>query len=157
MKANNNGVTLLSLSIYIIAILIVIALMSSIRGFFQNNISLVKEQGRYAADFDKFNSYFVKDVKLNKDAYVTTDSSASINENLTITFEDGTQYVYNESDSSLYRNKIKLASNVSVFTASKKTIMINSVNKNILSIKILIGTNEKTMFNESIDYTLKYW
>ena len=73
----------------------------------------------------------------------------------TITFEDGITYIYN--DNAIYRDKVKIATNVTVFDAEKKTIIINNVEKEIVSIKIEIGNSAETVFSKSIDYTLKYW
>ena len=151
---SNKGITLIELSIYIIVLSLVIGVLASIRNFFFKNMDIVKETSRYASAFDKFNSYFVKDVKNNNNAKIDSDASTG---NLIITFEDGTNYIYNDSDDGIYRGKIKIATNVSAFTASKKTIVINNVEKEIISINIAIGTSNNTMFNKSIDYTLKYW
>ena len=50
-----------------------------------------------------------------------------------------------------------LLTNVKTFNVSKKTITINNVDKNILTVQIIIGNSSKTLFNRTIDYTLKYW
>ena len=39
----------------------------------------------------------------------------------------------------------------------KKTITINNVDKDILTIHIIIGNSTKTLMDKQIDYTLKYW
>ena len=73
----------------------------------------------------------------------------------TVIFDDGTTYVY--EGNSLYRGQEKVATNVTDFEVSKKTITINNVDKNILRIKLTLGNSSKTLFNKNIDYTLKYW
>ena len=151
---SNKGITLIELSAYIILLLLVIGVLASIRGFFFNNLDIVRKASRYAASFDKFNSEFVKDVKNNKYASVETDETSG---NIIITFESGDTYVYNASDEGIYKGKIKIATNVTSFNASNKTIMVNGVEKEIISISIAIGTSIDSMFYKSIDYTLKYW
>lgn len=153
---NNNylksekGVTLMSLTTYISVMLIVIGIVATITTFFYGNFNIVRDVAKYSSEFDKFNSSIISDVKSNK--HVNVD-----NDNKTIIFEDGTTYKYNEKDSGLYRGQIKIATHVKYFSVSKKTIVINNVYKEILTIKIIIGDSSKSLVNKQIDYTLKYW
>lgn len=145
---NQKGVTLTELVVYITVMLAVLGVMTSISSFFYNNLGIVKESAKYSAQFDSFNSYITVDIKNNKDVVV---------KNKTLIFEDGTTYVYNEADEGIYRGNQKIATNVKNFNVSKKTITINNVDKNILTVQIIIGNSSKTLFNRTIDYTLKYW
>ena len=145
---NQKGVTLTELVVYITVMLAVLGVMTSISSFFYNNLGIVKESAKYSAQFDSFNSYITVDIKNNKDVVV---------KNETLIFEDGTTYVYNEADEGIYRGNQKIATNVKTFNVSKKTITINNVDKNILTVQIIIGNSSKTLFNRTIDYTLKYW
>ena len=52
---------------------------------------------------------------------------------------------------------MKIASSVTNFTATSKTVVINNTEKEIITIDIAIGSNGKNTFNKKIDYTLKYW
>lgn len=145
---NQKGVTLTELVVYITVMLAVLGVMDSISSFFYNNLGIVKESAKYSAQFDSFNSYITVDIKNNKDVVV---------KNKTLIFQDGTTYVYNEADEGIYRGNQKIATNVKTFNVSKKTITINNVDKNILTVQIIIGNSSKTLFNRTIDYTLKYW
>lgn len=145
---NQKGVTLTELVVYITVMLAVLGVMTSISSFFYNNLGIVKESAKYSAQFDSFNSYITVDIKNNKDVVV---------KNKTLIFKDGTTYVYNEADEGIYRGNQKIATNVKTFNVSKKTITINNVDKNILTVQIIIGNSSKTLFNRTIDYTLKYW
>ena len=80
---SEKGITLTSLVIYIMVATIVIATMAIVSSFFFSNINLVRDQDKYAVEFNKFNMFFVNDVKNNKTAQVQTHK---------ITFEDGTIY-----------------------------------------------------------------
>lgn len=147
---SNKGVTLLSLITYIIVFLIVVGVMGTISTFFYNNLTIVRNSAQYCAEFDKFNVFFVNDVKNNN--HVNIDTQNNI-----ITFIDGTTYKYNPEDKGIYRGEVKIATNVEAFNASKRTITINNVDKEIVSINILIGDSTKTLIQKNIDYTLKYW
>lgn len=143
---NQKGITLTALIIYITAMLMVVGILASISSFFHGNLGILKKSANYAAQFDVFNSYMIGDVKNNKDVKV---------DGYTVIFEDGTTYVY--EGNSLYRGQEEVATNVTDFEVSKKTITINNVDKNILRIKLTLGNSSKTLFNKNIDYTLKYW
>lgn len=147
---SQNGVTLVQLTIYLIAMLVVIGMMTTLSNFFYGNINIIREASRYAAEFDKFNTHFVKDAESNNEVnIITTDGQ------VTIIFEDGTTYTYN--DEGLYRGSVKISTNVKAFTATKKIITINNVDKDIVTVKIIIGNSTQTLFSKQIDYTLKYW
>lgn len=154
MKINNlkseKGITLTNLVVYIIAIMITLGILTSISSFFYSNINLIEDSAKNASEFDKFNSYILKDVKNN--------SKVKVNETTkTIIFEDGTTYIYNIDDEGMYRGNAKIASNVKAFDVSQKTIVINNVEKDILTINIVIGNSTQNLINKQIDYTLKYW
>ena len=147
---SEKGITLMTLTVYIIVMLIIVGIVATISTFFYDNLDVVKDSAKYSSEFDKFNSSLISDVKSNK--HVNVDPNNKI-----IIFEDGTTYKYNNSDEGIYRGQSKIASHVKYFTVSKKTIVIDNVDKEILTIKIIIGDSDKTLINKSIDYTLKYW
>lgn len=147
---SEKGVTLTTLVIYIIVLVSVLGILATISTFFYKNVILIKESAQYAAEFDKFNVNFINDVKSNSEANVDIDTK-------TITFEDGTIYTYNETDKALYRNKVKISTHVDVFNIETKTISVHNVDKQIISVNIVIGNSSKTLLGKSIDYTLKYW
>ena len=149
---SQNGVTLVQLTIYLISMLVVILMMTTLGNFFYGNINIIREASRYAAEFDKFNTHFVKDVESNNEVNITTTDGQ-----VTIIFEDGTTYTYNSHDEGLYRESVKISTNVKAFTATKKIITINNVDKDIVTVKIIIGNSTQTLFSKQIDYTLKYW
>lgn len=147
---SENGVTLTALIVYILVLSIVMGIMVSISDFFYGNVGLIKDSSKYAGEFDKLNSNLIVDVKANKHVIVEND-------NKTIIFEDGTTYKYNAEDEGLYKGNNKVASKVKAFSASKKTIVINSVEKDVLTINVIIGNSSKNLINKKIDYTLRYW
>lgn len=147
---SEKGITLLSLIAYLMVLTIAVGLLSTIGNFFYGNINIVQDTAKYSSEFDKFNSNIINDVKSNKHVKVDNDKG-------TIIFENGITYKYNKEDSGIYRGQNKVASHVTGFKVSSKTIVINNVEKEILTINIIIGTSEKNLVNKQIDYTLKYW
>ena len=71
---SQKGVTLVALVIYIIVFTIVISILSVISSFFFSNVNFVKEQANYAPEFNKFNMFFIQDVKNNKNVTVNNNT-----------------------------------------------------------------------------------
>ena len=147
---SEKGITLIELIVYVLVMTIVVGIMAGVSNFFYDNLWVVKDGAKYAGEFDKLNSNLIVDVKANKHVVANYIDK-------TIIFEDGTTYKYNEQDEGIYRGKNKIAANVKAFSVSNKTIIINNVEKDILTIKVIIGNSSKNLINKQIDYTLKYW
>ena len=145
MMKSQKGVTLVALVIYIIVFTIVISILSVISSFFFSNVNFVKEQANYAPEFNKFNMFFIQDVKANKAASII---------GTTIVFEDGTKYEY--KDESIYRNDKKIAKNIRTASFEPATYTVNNVTKNLIKVNLNIGV-EKKSYQKQIEYVLKYW
>ena len=158
--SSNKGLTMLDLILYMVAVVIVIGILASIRSFFFNNMDIIKETARYAQEFDNFNAYFVNDVKKNEDVVVEQGNGADVK--LTL-YPSGTVYNYKKYSGKnigdVYRESIKVATNVKVFGCSKKIIYINNTKKVLLKVNLEIGGNadNSTVFKKAIQYTFKYW
>lgn len=157
--SNQKGVTLISLIIYIIILIIIISILSLVSQMFFTNMKYITERGKYISEFNKFNMYFIKDVKNNKDIIEKKeDSSQIIKESSQIIFEDGTIYTYNSEENSIYRNKVKICNNISNCTFSAidtNPSETGGITKKIIKVNMLIkGTKNLKTTNE---YVLKYW
>lgn len=144
---SQKGVTLLSLVIYIIVLTIVVSILALISRSFFSNMSYVKDQATYAPEFNKFNMFFIQDIKNN--------TTATVNGN-EIQFADGTRYTFNADQKEIYRNDKRIAKNVQVVIFTSRTETVRSTTKNIINVNMAIG-NTNALFNKSIDYVLKYW
>ena len=144
---SQKGVTLIALVIYVIVLTIVVSILAMISSFFFSNVNFVKKQANYAPEFNKFNMFFIQDVKNNKNVTVSGNN---------IKFEDGTEYTFNLDQKAIYRNGKAIAKNVqaAVFTTTTETI--RNTTKNIVNVSIAIG-NTGALFTKEIDYVLKYW
>lgn len=141
-----SGITLTSLIIYIITIMMVMGILSTISKYFYSNVSYISEMGKYVSEYNKFNMYFVKDVKNNTDIYSISNNK--------IVFEDGNIYTY--SNGAIYRNKVKICSNIKqcIFKKIEETDK-NNFTKKIINVNVLID-GSKAFVGEN-DYVLKYW
>ena len=144
---SQKGVTLIALVIYVIVLTIVVSILAMISSFFFSNVNFVKDQANYAPEFNKFNMFFIQDVKQNKNLTITGN---------VVKFEDGTEYTFNLDQKAIYRNGKAITKNVqaAVFTTTTETI--RNTTKNIVNVNIAIG-NTGALFTKEIDYVLKYW
>ncbi len=166
---NQKGVTLLALVIYIIVATIVISIIAFMSSRFYSNVDIIKSQDKYAVEFNKFNMFFVNDVKSYSDAKV---------ESTKITFGDGNNsVVYELRGTDIYRNETKIASQIQAATfTSGEYKAVNSdepevgITKKLINVHLTIGkqivegtSQEKvdkalyTKFDKTIEYVLKYW
>lgn len=145
---SNRGVTLTTLIIYIIVLIIVIGILTTVSNNFYANTKYITDNGKYISEFNKFNMYFIEDVKNNSNIYSITDNE--------IVFADGTVYNYKSSpDNGIYRNKVKICKNVENCQFTKIEEVVNSVNKIIINVTMILDASEA--FETSTDYVLKYW
>ena len=144
---SQNGVTLVALVIYIIVLTIVVSILAVVSSFFFTNVNFVKDQANYAPEFNKFNMFFIQDVKNNKSVTVSGN---------TVQFGDGTEYIFNLDQKAIYRNGKAIAKNIQAAVFSTSTETIRNTTKNIINVNIAIG-NAGALFTKNIDYVLKYW
>ena len=142
---SDKGVTLIALVIYIAVFTIVVSTMTLLSSYFYNNMHLIKDDASYVVEYNKFNMFFIQDVKHN--------STATI-ENNVIRFEDGTIYEYKSN--SIYRNDKEIATNVKSATFNLESYEVESTTKNLIVVNLNIGEGEKE-YQKEIEYVLKYW
>ena len=142
---SERGVTLTSLAIYIIVATLVVSTMALLSSHTFLNMKILKDQATYAVEYNKFNMFFIEDVKSNKTANVTYTQ---------ITFTDGNKYEY--KDKSIYRNEKKIAKDVETCTFTAGTYTIKNTTKNLITVNLKIGTGEKK-YQKEIEYVLRYW
>lgn len=142
---SDKGVTLIALVIYIAVFTIVVSTMALLSSYFYNNMHLIKDDASYVVEYNKFNMFFIQDVKHN--------STATIVNNV-IKFEDGTIYEYKSN--SIYRNDKEIAANVKSATFNMKTYKVENTTKNLILVNLNIGEGEKE-YQKEIEYVLRYW
>lgn len=142
---SEKGVTLSALVIYIAVLTVVIGGMALLSSYFYNNMHLVKDDASYVVEYNKFNMFFVQDVKNNSNATI---------ENNVIKFDDGTTYEYKSN--SIYRNDKEIATNVKSATFNLATYDVKNTTKNLIAVNLNIGDGEKE-YQKEIEYVLKYW
>ena len=144
---SEKGITLTSLVVYVVVATVVISIMAVISSFFFSNMTLINGQEQYALEFNKFNMFFINDVKNNKNAQIDTGR---------VVFEDGTIYEYRASEKAIYRNNIKIAKEIEEIGFIESTYQVpnTQTTKNLVNVKMTIGKDNK--FSKTIEYVFKY-
>lgn len=135
----NRGVTIASLTVYVIAMLLVIATIATITSFFYTNVSNLDTQSQNISEITKFNMYFLEETKKSGNEVML----ASDNQ---ITFSSGNTYTF--QDSSIYLNSVRICENVK----NVKFSVENNEDREIVSILITIGDNLE--YTKTIQYVL---
>lgn len=102
---SQKAITLTSLVVYIIVMIMVIGIMSSVSFMFYNNTQNLKQSTKDIIEFNNFNNYFVKEIKIanNKVDQISSDGNYII-------FTNGNSFSFH--DNSIFYNELKIANNV---------------------------------------------
>lgn len=136
---SQKGITLMSLIIYIILLIIILSMLSALSETFFNNTKYITDKGKYLSEYNKFNMYFIEDVKNNKNIIEIGNNK--------IIFEDGTSYLF--ANNRIYRNKVKICNSI----LNTKFIYKEINEKKIIEVEMYIKGSSKL----SNEYVLKYW
>ncbi len=132
------GITLISLTIYVIVMAIVIGVMAIITTFFYKNMENEFDIDPIA-EYTTFNSYFSDEVNHENIRILECDTNY-------IAFSNGVQYSYIPENKGIYRNKVKICRNVTKCTFKRDI----KNGKNVVEVEFTAGNQ-----NRKTTYTLK--
>lgn len=133
---SEKGITLISLTVYIVVMTIVIAMVAAISTFFYKNVKNVNQTIDPITEYTKFNSFFSEEIN-NKDIRIL-----EISENY-IVFDNGgdtIQYSFITENNGIYRNKVKICSGIEECTFTNEI----KNGKNTITVEFKVGDQEKT-------------
>ena len=140
---SESGITLIAATIYIIAFLIIVSGISVVTTYFYNNVDIVGEDVQNSEQYTKFNSFFAEEVNLLDNSVVDVGEINDENGKVTyILFASNNQYTYVQANKAIYRNKVKVCSDVTNCTFSSQ---VDDTNKTKVTVNIEFGTSVKTM------------
>lgn len=136
-----DGITLTSIIIYILALLIVIGVIAALTSYFYKNIDIEGESKLTNSQFTKFNSFFTEEINQNGIEVVEVGE----NENVCyITFSNKTTYTFSKPNKSIYINEMKICTNIDNCTFSSE----KNNSKYKITVNFKSGEFErKTIFN----------
>lgn len=137
---SQKGVTLISLTIYVISMVTIVAIVAVISGYFYTNIEATSNTVNPLTEYTKFNSFFSDEI--NHEAIKVLECKENY-----VVFDNGAQYTYIPENKGIYRNQVKIANEVKSCTFEYK--IMNG--KNVVAVELQIGTDTI----KKVHYTLK--
>ena len=119
---SEKGVTLISVIIYVIAMLIIIAVITVLTSYFYTNVDINSASEDLNQQYTKFNSYFTEEVnrKGNKILEIgETQNNEEEGPQKYIIFLIVNQYTYIPANKGIYMNTVKIAENITDCTFEK--------------------------------------
>ena len=136
------GVTLISLTIYVVVMVLVIALIAVITSFFYNNVINIDKEAVELAELNKLNLYMIEETEEEGNSIETISSDGK-----KITFNNGNAYTI--QDNGIYQNSIRICKDVN--TKVTEFAKIKEKGKEIL--KVYYET--ETGIGRSLEYVVK--
>lgn len=137
---SQKGITLISLTIYIIVMVIVVTVVALISNYMFKNMNSVSEAIDPLTEYIRFNSFFTDEV--NTSGIKILDCQDDY-----ILFDNNVQYTFVEANEAIYLNKAKIAKNVTNCTFS----VSENDGKKQINVQITLDDNE----TKNTTYTLK--
>lgn len=134
---NQKGITLTSLVIYIIGMVVVIGIVANLTTFFYKNINKI-DDSNISTDYTKFTSIFLTELNQQGNTIIEVKTYEKDSKKISyIIFSSGNQYTYKEENKSIYKNNIKICSQIDncefsyIYQDSKYKISIELIAGNI--------------------------
>lgn len=102
---NTNGITLVSLVIYVVIMLMLIAIIAVFKNNIDKNLDSIGEYTSLVPIIDEVHMYMLGEVNIENNKVLKRNSSGSY-----IEFSSGNTYMF--SDGSLYKNSVKILSDI---------------------------------------------
>ena len=136
---SEKGITLISLTVYIIAMLVVLGILAVISRYFYSNMSDAKENVEPYTEYTAFNSYFTDEI--NHEGIQVLECEKDH-----IVFSNGVQYTFIEENEGIYKDKVKICRGVKKCEFSYEL----KDGKSTITVNLNFGKE-----NRNITYTLK--
>lgn len=145
---SERGVTTISVTIYIIAMLLAVTIIGILTGFFYKNVDISSNANDINKQYTKFNAYFTEEVNISGNTVVEMQvkDEGTENELSFIVFSSGNQYTFIKQNKGIYFGHTKIATNIEECKFEKK----ENNGKTTITVKI-VGDN----LDRTTTYTLK--
>lgn len=155
---SQKGITMASLGVYIVVSIIVVATLATIMANYKNSIKTMDNDAEYSSEYNKFNLYFLEEVKKPENSSMERANSIGTKENEynSIKFKTGNEFMYKIKEEILYLNKstgeeIKLIKNVKKCTFEFNDIEHEANGKNVIRVNIQIGETTPKEYTYVLD------
>lgn len=152
---SQKGITMASLGVYIVVSIIVVATLATIMANYKNSIKTMDNDAEYSSEYNKFNLYFLEEVKKPENSSMERANSIT-NDYNSIKFKTGNEFMYKIKEEILYLNKstgekIKLIKNVKKCTFEFNDIDHEANGKNVIRVNIQIGETTPKEYTYVLD------
>ena len=117
---SDKGITLISITIYVIVMAIVVGVVAIISTFFYSNMTNTSQDLDPITEYTKFNSFFSDEI--NHSNIKILECGTTENGQNYIVFDNGVQYTFIPENQGIYRNQVKISNKVTncIFTRNVK-------------------------------------
>ena len=145
---SERGVTTISVTIYIIAMLLAVTIIGMLTGFFYKNVDISSNTDDINKQYTKFNAYFTEEVNISGNTVVEMQvkDEGTENELSFIVFSSGNQYTFIKQNKGIYFRHTKIATNIEECKFEKQ----ENNGKTTITVKIVAENLDRTT-----TYTLK--
>lgn len=145
---SEKGVTVISVTVYIIAMLLAVTVIGMLTGFFYKNINISSNSSEMNKQYTKFNAYFTDEVNIKGNAVseMKIIDEGTENEISLILFSSGNQYTFIKQNKSIYVGYTKIATNIEECKFEKS----ENNGKTTVTVRIVAEN-----FDRTTTYTLK--
>ncbi len=139
---SQKGITLISLTIYIIGMTIAVAIITVISSYFYKNIDTTAEGIGLYSEYTKFDSFFSEEVNHN-------NLKVEECKNNYVVFSNGVQYMFIPENKGIYKDTVKICSQV-------ESCNFNYTIKNAKYV-VTVEMKIKGLEKRTVEYTLQSW
>lgn len=129
MIKSQKGITLISLTIYVIVLVMVIAMISVISSYFFSHMNKATASINPLTEYTKFDTFFTEEINHENRKVLECKEDY-------IVFDDGVQYSFIPENRGVYRNSVKVCKDVKSCTFQNK--ILNG--KEAVVVNLQIGT-----------------
>ena len=138
---SEKGITLISVTIYVIVMSLLVATITIMTNYFYKNVTLNSEQDDLNKQYTKFISYFSEEINRDDNEILEIGEDKSY-----ILFSSGNQYTFVAGNKGIYQGRVKIASNITNCTfeqidSKKIKVTIQGENLNRVNTFTLKNTN----------------
>lgn len=137
---SQKGITLVSLTIYIIGMTLMIAIVSLISNYFYTNTKSVLNTVDPLAEYTKITSILTQEINHSNINVLECGEDY-------IVFDNGIQYSFVKENKGIYKNMVKIGRNIE----NCRFEHVIKQGKDVVNVKITIGDEPE----KNVDYTLK--
>ncbi len=110
---SEKGITLISIIIYVIAMVIVVSIVAVLSRYFYRNINNSRNYVELDKQYTDINVFFTEEANLQDNKIIEINDNDGYQK--WVAFSSGNQYTYIEENKSLYKNNVKIAKKIEKF------------------------------------------